>query len=395
MTIGFLLSSNNCDTLGVIDSYSRPSKELERGYNVGNFAFKYGASLLFDEDFKFFRFDDNPELINQECSALILPMANLVNPNINHGKGADFLEKTTKPIWAMGVGAQASLNREKVELQEGTVRFLKVLAEKSHSTIFCRGEFTAECLSRMGIQNVEIAGCPSYLINPSQNLWQKLLVKSRKRSPKNIGITEGSYNLKGSAGAQRLEKLFIDMVFYCGCYYIAQTNLKVIQHALPIKPSNFEETQARMRKSMAPKLSLEEFCSIANSRFLAFWRMDAWLAALSRMDFVTGTRIHGNILALQSGTPAIPIAHDSRTLGLCQTLKIPYSTITQAQEWSSPSQVISQLDIWKEISSKELDSHRCQLAGKYLNQILSMNLKPSKHLSHLASGFSQDQGSMI
>ncbi|HIK33841.1 MAG TPA: polysaccharide pyruvyl transferase family protein [Oscillatoriales cyanobacterium M4454_W2019_049] len=236
--------------------------------------------------------------------------------------------------------------------------------------------------------NVEIAGCPSYLINPSQHLWRKLLVKSRKQNLRIIGLTEGSYNRKGDAGAKRLERLLLDMVFYCGCYYIGQTDMGVMQHALPVKPVNLEEIQYKMRKSMAPKLSQEEFCSIANSRFLAFWRMDSWLAALSRMDFVTGTRIHGNVLALQSEVPAIPIVHDSRTLGLCQTLKIPFTSMEQAQEWSSPSQVISQLDTWRAIESEKLDRHRCQLANKYLTHLLSLNLKPSNHLVHLASGFS-------
>jgi polysaccharide pyruvyl transferase WcaK-like protein len=108
------------------------------------------------------------------------------------------------------------------------------------------------------------------------------------------------------------------------------------------------------------------------------------------MDFVTGTRIHGNILALQSEVPAIPIVHDSRTTGLCKTLKIPFTDLNQTQEWLSPSQVISQLNIWKKLSEKKLDYHRCQLADKYLNHLLSMNLKPSQHLLHLASGFSQD-----
>jgi len=388
MTIAFLLTNKNCDTLGVVDAYNRYSRELERGSNLGNFAFKYGASLLFDEQLKLFTYDDDAEVINEECSAVILPEANLVNPKVNYGKPAAFLEKISKPCWAMGIGSQAELENQEIELQEGTIRYLKILAEKSRA-IFCRCKFTYEQLNKIGIHNVEIAGCPSYLINPSQNLWKNLLIKSRKQNIKKIGLTEGSYNFKGDPVRKKLERLLLDMVFYCGCYYISQTQKGVIQHSLPVKPENFEQIQRKMRNVMAPKLSQEDFNAIAKSRFLAFWRIDLWLAALSNMDFVTGTRIHGNVLALQAKTPAIPIVHDSRTLGLCETLKIPYTHINDTLNWSSPSEVISQLDVvWKGISSQELDNHRCQLANKYLANILEMDLKPSSHLLHLASGFS-------
>ena len=398
MTIGLLLSSNKCDHLGVVNAYSLSPKELllASGGNLGNFAFKYGASLLFEDDFKFFTFMDDPELINQECSVVILPQANLVNPLTNYSQPAAFLEKITQPCWAMGIGAQASLDYEKPKLQKGTIRYLKVLAEKSKD-IFCRCEFTADCLQEMGISNVEVAGCPSYLINPSNNLWQKLLIKSRKHSVNKICLTDSKqYNdVENATVVQHLQRLFLDMVFYYGCYYVSQQAAGITQYVLPVKAIDFEEIQRRMHKSMAPQLSEEKFSDIARSRFLAFWRIDSWLATLSRMDFVIGTRIHGNILALQSEVPAMPIAHDSRTIGLCKTLKIPFIDIKQTQEWSSVSQVISQLSTWKEVvenESENLDIHRCQLAGKYLNHLLSMNLKPSRHLLNLASDFSQDIG---
>ena len=44
---------------------------------------------------------------------------------------------------------------------------------------------------------------------------------------------------------------------------------------------------------------------------------------MRKFDFVVGPRFHGVMLAMQAGIPGGVIAHDSRTLELCQTMGIP------------------------------------------------------------------------
>jgi polysaccharide pyruvyl transferase WcaK-like protein len=55
----------------------------------------------------------------------------------------------------------------------------------------------------------------------------------------------------------------------------------------------------------------------------AFGDVQAWMDFLRKFDFVIGTRVHGAMLALQAGVPAACIAHDSRTLELCETMGMP------------------------------------------------------------------------
>ncbi len=48
---------------------------------------------------------------------------------------------------------------------------------------------------------------------------------------------------------------------------------------------------------------------------------------MATRDFAFGSRIHGNIAALISGTPAYVIAHDARTLELAEYHGIPHSKV--------------------------------------------------------------------
>ena len=57
-----------------------------------------------------------------------------------------------------------------------------------------------------------------------------------------------------------------------------------------------------------------------------------WINYLSKFDFSFGTRIHGNITSLLAGTPAVVLAHDSRTKELAEYFEIPYKSIDLVNE---------------------------------------------------------------
>ena len=69
-----------------------------------------------------------------------------------------------------------------------------------------------------------------------------------------------------------------------------------------------------------------------------------WMAYLAGFDFAFGTRIHGNITALISGTPGYLFAHDSRTLELARYFDIPHRLMKDVPADVDAAQLYAEAD---------------------------------------------------
>ena len=54
-----------------------------------------------------------------------------------------------------------------------------------------------------------------------------------------------------------------------------------------------------------------------------YFDVDSWARGLDAYDYVLGTRLHGTIMALNSGVPGVLIHHDSRTREMAEFAAIP------------------------------------------------------------------------
>jgi hypothetical protein len=79
-----------------------------------------------------------------------------------------------------------------------------------------------------------------------------------------------------------------------------------------------------------------------------------WFDHLAEYDFSFGTRIHGNIAALLGGTPALLLAHDSRTLELAEYHEIPHRTITSIEEDADAISLYAESD-WNRLNKAHPD----------------------------------------
>jgi hypothetical protein len=87
------------------------------------------------------------------------------------------------------------------------------------------------------------------------------------------------------------------------------------------------------------------------------------------------------MLALQVGTPAVCIVHDSRTQELCELMKVPHIFAKDIIGGISREQVEAAV---KEFNIDEFFDNRRKLAERYIDFLKWNNLEPSHHLEKQA-----------
>jgi polysaccharide pyruvyl transferase len=93
---------------------------------------------------------------------------------------------------------------------------------------------------------------------------------------------------------------------------------------------------------------------IRSDRVRFFLDPTTWFDHLAQYDFSFGTRIHGNIAALLAGTPALLLAHDSRTLELAEYHEIPHRTITSIEADADAITLYAECD-WNRLNKAHPD----------------------------------------
>lgn len=392
MRVGYMIynSTGLLDYVGVINRLGLDTTSALKlsGANLGNFAFKYAAKNLFTDNVIYLTYHDDPFQFRDRIDLLVLPEANLVNPGIDYGKQAEFIKNIDKPCFLLGVGAQNSKISNPSEFGEipvGTINFLKEVSKRT-SKILVRGEFTKAVINSFGIDNVMSIGCPSYMINPTRHLWQKVKTKLRSRNCiDNLTVTEGVYPMNSRTNhSDQAERKLFELVIYNGADYLGQVQNTVLSYGLGFFDNVSREDCSNLRNYLASYISEEKFQEIGRRQFKAFLRVDEWVQYYSTRSATIGTRIHGNILSLQSGTPSLPVTHDSRTKELCETMKIPHVSIENVSECNRFSDISGLYDVIRETRSSDLDSFRVDLARKYYILMKEFDLTPSENLKHLS-----------
>jgi hypothetical protein len=93
---------------------------------------------------------------------------------------------------------------------------------------------------------------------------------------------------------------------------------------------------------------------IRSDRVRFFLDPSTWFDHLAQYDFSFGTRIHGNIAALLAGTPALLLAHDSRTLELAEYHEIPHRTINSIEADADAITLYAECD-WNRLNKAHPD----------------------------------------
>jgi len=252
-------------------------------------------------------------LANEEFDAFVLPLGDVFAPACRERmqKLTGFIKGLKIPVVVVGVGAQAADVHERGALDAiaPTVKdFVAAVLDRS-SSIGVREELTQSYLTGLGFPGsaVDVVGCPSFFLHgPDLSL-----------SATQGGLTSEStiaFNLTPT-DEDEAELLRRQAEAYPHLSYVAQDRAA-------LELMLWGEQPRRMRDRNLPVHTGHAMYQQDRMRF--FLDAQPWLEYLSDCDFAFGTRLHGNVAALLTGTPAVLLANDSRTVSLAEYHGMPH-----------------------------------------------------------------------
>ena len=301
------------------------------GSNTGNLVFSQAVYRLLstkDNTLKTSGLVGRPAAqINAQYNHLVIPLANAFRSGFVEtldGLSA-LIEKLKIPVTVVGVGAQASIQgvyRRGDEVAPAAKRFVRAVLDHSPS-IGVRGDFTREYLHALGFgdEHVKVIGCPSmFMYGPDLRVEKRV----EELGPQSrIALNISPYvRAMGPVSLRHAER-------YPNLVYMAQ-NHRTLELMLYGRYPYPEKKLATLQESGVPVYL--EHPLIRQDRVRFFLDPQTWFDHLAEYDFSFGTRIHGNIAALLGGTPALVLAHDSRTLELAEYHQIPCRLINELDD---------------------------------------------------------------
>lgn len=284
------------------------------GENSGNMMFTESIMRsLYNSKRSSFAIPDE-SLEDRDC--IVLAAANWINEFEDFSWLANRLEQIDLPVFLIGVGAQSDLDHEIPDVPIGTQRLLKISSDRSN-LISARGEFTCDVLNKLGIYNVVPTGCPSMLLAGRAG---PKFVKQANLDNVLLHSTRHGFNRANSfqtwlyREAMRNDWSILLQSEHADIYYALDKtgNPEIISKADPIL------------KEVYGTDNIDIIAKFLRDRGVFFSGYENWISGMERYTFCIGSRIHGTVASIISGTPSVLIAHDSRTLELASAMHIPY-----------------------------------------------------------------------
>ena len=290
----------------------------------------------------------HPGVINSRFDHVVIPLANAFRTTFLDTLDAlsNLIEQLTIPVTVLGVGSQASLDgvyKGADRVKPATMRFVRAVLNRSAS-IGVRGEQTRDYLKSLGFgdEHVKVIGCPSmFMYGPDLHVEKKV---DSLASDSPIALNVSPYVPQMAPISLYAAEHFPRLV------YMAQ-NIQTLELMLYGSYPKGKKMNA-LAASGAP-ITLDHPL-IRSDRVRFFLDPKTWFDHLSQYEFSFGTRIHGNIAALLSGTPALLLAHDSRTLELAEYHEIPHRTITSIEDDADAISLYAESD-WNRLNKAHPD----------------------------------------
>ena len=161
--------------------------------------------------------------------------------------------------------------------------------------------------------------------------------------------------------------------------YVAQSDLDMVRFARgESQLSDPAEAEAN-RQFLAPEREPASLDLWRRRYAGCFADATSWMEAMRSFDFVVGARFHGVMLAMQAGAPGGVIAHDSRTLEMCQTMSVPVRLANEI----SPDFGLADLHGLFPLDIAAYAATRERLRRVYVDLLRGCGIEPSPRLTTL------------
>ncbi len=299
-------SISNIDLIAVMKSLGR---------NSGNMMFTEALHQVLKNS-KLSSFNP-PISMLEDADSIVISAANWINEFDDFSWLAWVLEQTSLPVFLVGIGAQSPNISQIPKVKEGTLRMLKIAAERSTS-ISARGEFTCDVLNNYGIKNVVPTGCPSLLL--ARSSVNHVSFDNNRDNSIVLHATRHGFNKCDS-----IQRYLYKQALMHETDILLQSEDSDIILAFQDEILDADYCAALSASKYAyDTVSDSLLISYLKTHAKFFTNFESWMAYIKTKGFCVGTRIHGTIAALIGGTPAMLITHDSRTLEMARSMSIPY-----------------------------------------------------------------------
>ena len=316
------------------------------GNNTGNLIFQTSvARTVMTEDVEITTIrtdrvysDEQVEQWNAEYDLFLIPLANAFRITFMAELRilTDLVKRMKIPCVVVGVGMARKVNSRKWKFRydDEAVAFTRAVLEKS-PMVGLRGEITAEYLKRKGFvpeKDFTVIGCPSmYMYGDRLPELQKTELTPASKVTMNFKSTQilRLYRFLRAQGELFEHSVFVTQLLdeiqtlYVGEPFFDKELKKTIPEDYPM-----HFTSPLMREN----------------RIAGVVDIPSWFSYLRGQDFNFGSRIHGNIAAILSGTPCYIIAGDCRVKELAQYHHIPHITVNDVTEETSVFSLYEQAD---------------------------------------------------
>lgn len=251
--------------------------------------------------------------INEDFDHFVVPLANAFRPDFapRLDRLSELLEDLTIPVTVVGIGAQAAAGHgveSLAPIADTVKRFVGLVLDRSAS-IGVRGAFTRSYLLDLGFpdDSIDVIGCPSLYLHGRDFAVDKKATAIGPDSPLALNLTPEVPGIGAFATAQAERHPRLT--------YVGQDahDLRLLLWGVPFPHVHDLSAPVHMRHPL-----------YQGDRMRLFVDTWSWYDFLATQDFAYGTRFHGNVAALLGGTPALLLAHDSRTIELADYHQMPY-----------------------------------------------------------------------